>query len=187
MINSFTATPLLSEKSCRSGFIMNFPKVWFNPFLEKCDICNIWYFVCCILIMTSTLNKYFSKLRLMIFLKISNLSDRAKRSKMREFSDILSNHFFNINVRITQIMVFQFVSSPFAFKGSERKIDCSTKTKQIPPVIFLSEDRLLTPERPAKSQRRVFGVVNQPVKSSTYQSLGVSDCFRNKIRATHIR
>ena len=65
-------------------------------------------------------------------------------------------------------MVFQFVSSPFAFKGSERKIDCSTKTKQIPPVIFLSKHRLLTPERHAKSHRRVFGVVNQPVKSSTY-------------------
>ena len=27
MINSFIATPLLSEKPCRNGFIMNFPKV----------------------------------------------------------------------------------------------------------------------------------------------------------------
>ena len=59
-----------------------------------------------ILIMISTLYKYFTKLIEAIFLKFSNLSDRAKRSKMREFSDILSNHFFNINVRITQIMVF---------------------------------------------------------------------------------
>ena len=112
-----------------------------------------------------------------IFLKtqtdvfLTNLKSCRSSQKLHKChsSDILYTLiFFHINVRIIQIMVFIFVSSPFAFKGSERKIDCSTKTKQIPPVIFLSKHRLLTPERHAKSQRRIFGVINQPVKSSTY-------------------
>ena len=53
------------------------------------------------------LNKNFTKFKPMIFLKFLNLSDRTKSSSMRKFNHIHRNHFFKINIQITQIMVFR--------------------------------------------------------------------------------
>ena len=71
-------------------------KSWFWNFIWKTQMRNY-----------KMLNKNFTKFKPMIFLKFLNLSDRTKSSSMRKFNHIHRNHFFKINIQITQIMVFR--------------------------------------------------------------------------------